>query len=306
MTSPFSKSSSDDTSFPRDVKEAVSRCRASVQKALENRLSRMDVEMPVGAKFGVEKGGAKSKKLKSEVDGPSKLTYENLQTSDRELARLFVEMFQPVGGNAISVVFMDSPSADMAKKQWKGDMGAECNIQCISKSKSRNPKKKKKATGFAAKMAAELDESVGKPFSLTPNCEVAIFVAPTTKDLITIENICDEVGMGTLVILLNARLGNVSKYQTEEAKKLFTTEFEPVFHLAAAPQEDAPGCLMHRSYPNDWLLGRKPKVGQPKLISKQSDRFSSEECKVAYDNMEVGDIEEAVENVLDNVASWFK
>ncbi|EJK53736.1 hypothetical protein THAOC_26762 [Thalassiosira oceanica] len=32
--------------LPKDVKDAISKCRGAVQKALEDRLSRMDIEMP--------------------------------------------------------------------------------------------------------------------------------------------------------------------------------------------------------------------------------------------------------------------
>mmetsp|Transcript_22241 Transcript_22241/g.50931 ORF Transcript_22241/g.50931 Transcript_22241/m.50931 type:complete len:184 (+) Transcript_22241:144-695(+) len=35
-------------SLPRDVKDAVTKCRTAVQTALGDRLSRMDIEMPVG------------------------------------------------------------------------------------------------------------------------------------------------------------------------------------------------------------------------------------------------------------------
>ena len=35
--------------LPKDVKDAISKCRGAVQKGLEDRISRMDVEMPVGA-----------------------------------------------------------------------------------------------------------------------------------------------------------------------------------------------------------------------------------------------------------------
>jgi hypothetical protein len=41
-------------SFPRDISDSVSKCRTSVQAALQARLSRMEIEMPVGAKFGIE------------------------------------------------------------------------------------------------------------------------------------------------------------------------------------------------------------------------------------------------------------
>lgn len=35
--------------LPRDVKEAVSKCRSATQEALKNRVSRMDIEFPVSA-----------------------------------------------------------------------------------------------------------------------------------------------------------------------------------------------------------------------------------------------------------------
>ncbi len=96
----FGDNTTKEQELPKDVKDAISKCRGAVQKALENRLSRMDVEMPVGANFGVEKkkAGRKSKSnLASLTDGDSSgeegLTMEKLDTSNRELARLFVEMF---------------------------------------------------------------------------------------------------------------------------------------------------------------------------------------------------------------------
>lgn len=112
-------STSSNIVFPRDVKDAVSKCRAAVQKSLENKLSRITVEMPVGAKYGVEKQSSSGKKKNAlaqmrggEDDSvASSVTYEQLEASDRELARLFVEMFQPVGGENICVVFNDENSA---------------------------------------------------------------------------------------------------------------------------------------------------------------------------------------------------
>ena len=86
--------SSSKKSFPKDVKEAVTRCRASVQEALGKRISRMDIEFPVGAKFGVENGEKKQSQKKSSAGVAALPTKDLLDTSDRELARLFVEMFQ--------------------------------------------------------------------------------------------------------------------------------------------------------------------------------------------------------------------
>merc|ERR1719410_3353286 len=116
MVSSFFRGIQKEDSLPRDAKEAVSNCRSSVQNALQKRISRMYIEMPVGAKFGVEKSST-SKQTKSADEG---VTRDMLETSDRELARIFVEMFQPLGGNSISVIFNQSYQADKAKKVWKG------------------------------------------------------------------------------------------------------------------------------------------------------------------------------------------
>lgn len=303
-------------SLPKDVKEAVSKCRGAVQQGLQNRLSRMDIEFPVGTKFGVEKNTsgkkARGEKLSAALDddGNNMPTKEMFDKSDRELARLFVEMFQPVGGNVISVVFTDGDLADAAGKMWKGEVGADCKIMSMNRGKEKNKQKskKKKSVGFAAKMNQELDDNSlsSGPFQLPSDCEVALFVSPGPKELITVRKICDDVGMSTLVVLLNARLNTISNFGSDEAQDFFQDEFEPIFHLTSAPQDVAPGCLTHRCYPNDdWIIALKKKVGPPKTIAAFDHKPTDEECQKAYNELEVGDLEKGVDNVLENVASWF-
>lgn len=299
------KRDEDDTAggsnLPRDVKEAVSKCRVATQQALQNRMSRMAIEFPVGTKFGVEK----SKKTKATADGgPTKGV---LDQSDRELARLFVEMFQPVGGENIVVAFTEQGLADMAKKQWKDDAGASSRVMAMNRRKGGGQKKKAKPKGFAAKLDAELADSEDTgPFELPGGTEVALFVAPGPKELVVIEKICEKVGMGTLVVLLNARMSKIDNFGTETAEKLFTEDFEQVFCLAAAPQEAAPDCLLYRSYPGNWVMARKPKVGQPKPMLTQDTKPTFDECQTAYDELEIGDLEKGVESALENVAGWFR
>jgi len=276
--------------------------------------------MPVGANFGVEnKKGSKNKRgnLSTLTGGDEMqegLTMEKLDKSNRELARLFVEMFQPLGGEHISAVFNDEYLANQARQLWSKDLSAECNIVAIDRKMKKgvlkigNKGKKKKPKGFAAKMAEEMEEenTASGPFTIPKDTEVAIFVDPGPKELIAIERICNDVGMGTCVILLNARLSLVDKYASEEARLLFE-EFEPVWSLTAAPQEDAPGCLMHRAYPGPWVLARKPRVGQPKTIAlKEGRKFSGEECVEAFGKIEVSDLEKGTEKLAENVAGWFK
>jgi len=249
-------------------------------------------------------------------------TQAMLDQSNRELARLFVEMFQPVGGENIVVAFVEESLADAARQKWKDDPTASSRIMAMNrrggmiKATQKKNKKATQAKGFAAKLAAEVgDESDGNdqgsttnkgPFQLPAKTEVALFVAPGPKELVVIDKICKEVGMGTLVVLLNARLDKVTNFGTESAFKLFTEDFEKVFCLTAAPQEEAPSCLVYRAYPGDWVLARKPKVGQPKPILKQANKPTTDECKEAYDSIDVGDVEKNMEGFVDNVARWFR
>ena len=276
--------------LPRDVKEAVTKCRASTQEALQKRLSRMTIEFPVGTKFGVEP----QPKTKNKESSSQEPTLEDLQRSDRELARLFVDMFQPVGGDRIAVAFSTVDQADAAKQQWKKDFSAQSNVLSMDNKKSQKKQKKKKqkqkmARGFAAKLAADIDDDgQGGPFALPPNTEVALFVAPGPKELVLVEKICQQAGMGTLVILLNARLDKVTNFGSTEAQQLFQEEFEPVFYLGAAPQDAAPGCLLHRAYPGSWVMARKPGVvGQPKTVLVQPDKPTPEECAAVLVSVDV-------------------
>mmetsp|Transcript_20335 Transcript_20335/g.44184 ORF Transcript_20335/g.44184 Transcript_20335/m.44184 type:complete len:382 (-) Transcript_20335:102-1247(-) len=314
-------SESKEPQLPKDVKDAISKCRGAVQKGLEDRISRMDVEMPVGADYGVENKKSKNKRgnlssLAKDNEQQEGLTMEKLDTSNRELARLFVEMFQPLGGEHIAAVFNDEYLAEQARQKWSNDISTECNIVAIDRKGKRGIIKtgkkgqKKKAKGFAAKMADEMEEdnSASGPFNLPKDTEVAMFVSPGPKELIAIERICNEGGKGTCVILLNARLSLIEKYASDDARKLFTEEFEPVWSLSAAPQLESPGCLMHRAYPGQWVLARKPMVGPPKTIALKEGggKFSGDECKEAYSQIEVSELEKGTEKLAENMAGWFK
>ena len=292
--------------LPRDVKEAVNKCRAATQEALKNRVSRMDIEFPVGTRFNVE---PQPKRKGSSNDGTP--TKTDLERSDRELARLFVDMFQPVGGEHLVVIFPEVTAAEAAKTKWKDDSTAQCRILSLDRRKSSGSKKKIKPRGFAAKLASEVGEdgsdSIGGPFKLPDKTEVALFVSPGPKELVIVERICEEVGLGTLVILLNARLSTISNFGTSAATKLFREDFENVFHLAAfQPQDVAPNCLLHRSYPGQWILARKPSVGAPKTILVSDERPDAKFAAQAFDSLEISDIEKGMEDAVQNVAGWFK
>mmetsp|Transcript_61292 Transcript_61292/g.150021 ORF Transcript_61292/g.150021 Transcript_61292/m.150021 type:complete len:287 (-) Transcript_61292:53-913(-) len=286
----------------------------------------MDIEFPVGTKFGVEKASKKKSRKSNMLDtddddgAAGTPTRTTLDQSDRELARLYVDMFQPVGGENIAVVFVDDALANEAKRRWKDDPTANSQIMAMNRRPGgdrraaavarKQKKKSNRARGFASKLAAEIDDDnpgssssgiASGPFRLPDSTEVALFVAPEEKELVIIDKICQEAGMGTLVVLLNARLSNIPK-----ASSLLTDDFEPVFSLCAAPQDVSPDCLLYRSYPSDWVLARKPKVGQPKTMLTQPTRPTVEECQKAYEELDLSDIERNVEGFVENVAGWFR
>ena len=143
-----------------------------------------------------------------------------LYQSYRLQTRLYVDMFQPVGGDNIAVVFVDDVLADEAKNRWKGDPTAKSRIMAMNRRPGGNrraaaaarkkKRKSSKARGFAAKLAAEFeDDDDGKsqpvgtaaaapnsgPFQLPRGTEVAHYVSPGPKELVEIEKICKEVGM---------------------------------------------------------------------------------------------------------------
>jgi hypothetical protein len=295
--------------LPKDVKEAVARCREATQLALQDRVSRMDIEFPVGTKFGIEKGGNSKKKKGLEVDD-NKPTKDDLDLSDRELARIFVEMFQPVGGNNIVVCFNDISLADAAKRQWSGDATADAQIMSMDRRKSLKKAKKAPKKGFAEKLAAEVDDDLDEsgPFRLPSNTEVALFVAPGSKELVIVERICESVGSRTLVVLLNARLFSILNFGSPTRETLFRNEFQQVFTLSAASQTSAPGCLLHRTYGSNWILARKSKVGRPETLFTQETRPTDDECRHFVENLGPNSVDgsNVVENAVLSVTNWLR
>jgi len=51
---------------------------------------------------------------------------------------IFRSVFQPVGGDSISVVFSDDAIQNLASASWKGDPTASCRILSITRGKKRN------------------------------------------------------------------------------------------------------------------------------------------------------------------------
>ena len=100
--------------LPKNIKDSVDQLRGSIQAALQNRCSRIEVEMPYAANFGVE--GRKTVK----AEEMAKIRKDDAEGSDRELARLIAEMFKGTGiDENMCIAFPDSALAKKAVQRWE-------------------------------------------------------------------------------------------------------------------------------------------------------------------------------------------
>ena len=110
-------------SLPRNLKELMEQLRGSVQGSLSARMSRISVETPIGFEFGVEVEKAKRK-------GRTKvLSSTDIQRSNRELARIFVGMFEGTGLVPL-ILFPTVKEANAAKELWAAP-GLEARVQAL-------------------------------------------------------------------------------------------------------------------------------------------------------------------------------
>ncbi|CAM9339966.1 unnamed protein product [Laminaria digitata] len=285
---------------PRNIKDTVSSLRAAVQEGLKGQRSRMDVDLPFAARLGVETGdGDKDKKTATAAD---------VERADRELARLFLEMFDVIGEQVV-VAFPTDEDAKKATKAWakgtpfKGTVtsmnpkaqksaqmkrGSEAVLGFAAAAANKKKKKKqaaaggggKKGGGEAAGAGDHLAGRTGTARIAPPGTEVLLVVAPKQPELMVVQKLSNDLGQGCLVVLLNARL-HQANFMDDEQRHFFEEEFESMFHLrpVAAETED----FLYRAYPKDWTVARKPKLGPPKVLHYQEKRPTQEEIMAAVE-----------------------
>ena len=108
--------------LPRNLKEMVDQLRGAVQASLTARNSRVSVEM-IDFEYGLEGQKAKRK------GGAKLLGADDIVRSNRELARLFVGMFEGTGLVPL-VLFPNAKEAAAAKKMWDAP-GLEARVQAL-------------------------------------------------------------------------------------------------------------------------------------------------------------------------------
>ena len=297
--------------LPRNVKEMIGQLRSSVQGALSSRESRISVEMPVGFEFGVEGERAKRK-------GSAKvLTNADIERSNRELARLFVGMFEGTG-LAPLVLFPTVAEAAYAKKFWAAP-GLEARVQALVPSGEPAATKVSATTaatsrgfgggggGFGGGAASKGKGKGGKakvkempPLARVPEAaEVIVVVAPYEAQMSVLREFCESAGMEKLVILLNARLEDALD-TTAPSRRFFAHGGDGGFVTAytfltqplgvkaseATPKSSGDPLVLWRSYPSEWVFARKPAIGAPRRLLERAgtdSRPSVDDMKAALE-----------------------
>lgn len=303
--------------LPRDVRGCISQMTSSTQEALRSRCSRMDIELPPGAELGVEKGSEVPKEggffgLGEKVKGDAQQAGKAVQRSDRELARLYTEMFASIK-DGVSVAFGTAADADAARGVWgastprtvvldpsakgvaSGGIGGGAGKKKGKKGGKGNKRGASRGVGFASKLDAAMGSPTapGRP-TVPAGTEVLLVVAPRGGvQLSALEQMSRDVGMGCCIILLNARL-ETAGFASDGQREYFLEEFEPVYHVkppppdvvtrAIAENEAVPTPIISRAYPHDWRLSAKPVLGPPKLVSTFAARPEPEALVAALTN----------------------
>jgi hypothetical protein len=289
------------------MKEMIASLRDSVQSSLGARLSRICVEMPVGLEFGVETSEAKAKRK----GGARLVTAADVVRSNRELARLFVGMFEGTGLKPL-VLFATEAEARAAAKQWDSP-ALEARVQALvgaaeaarsgasaaapstggggfgSAPSGKSAVIKKKPKGGSKRPKGGAVRTAPPLVRVPPNAEVVVVVAPGRTQLDAAREFCEASGMDKLVVVLNPRLeadgiGRLNRAYFSETRGDFTTAFAFLTQPLGPPGPDDKSkdpLVLWRAYPDEWVLARKPGLGPPRTLVAAEQRPTQEEMKAA-------------------------
>mmetsp|Transcript_23371 Transcript_23371/g.51102 ORF Transcript_23371/g.51102 Transcript_23371/m.51102 type:complete len:357 (+) Transcript_23371:3-1073(+) len=292
--------------LPRTTGEMVGALRTSVQAALQARKSRIRVDMPPGFDFGVE---GQSKRSEGGV--------AEIVRSDRQLARLFLGMFEGTGLVPL-IVFSSSEQLKAAKKIWGATeakvalLAGEAAESTPGKKKlmSKSKRKPSGGGGFGAPSSSAAGEAPKAMASVPASTEVLFVVAPGGAQLLAVQAFCQSQGSDRLVVLLNARCIEQEDKVDDDQRAFFDDEFETVVAFDTNPARLRSGddeipkdpIVLWRGFPAEWVLARKPKLGPPSVLLKSDEKPALADIRKAVDQAQ----QARDGGVLDAVTSLFK
>jgi len=229
----FSEDDDDDDSgitVPADIRELVAQMKKSTEVCLRNGIGHIDIELPPGFRLGVEdqkkKTGIYDLSTEANEDKSEealKAVKEELAESDRELARLYVEMMQALPDGLV-IAFRTKAAAARARRAWK----IEDELMRLKGTVISFPEKAKGS--FAQELGAP--EAFKKQLN-DLGCNCLIVVAPRKEQLKLVNQIRKEKGDQMGIFLLNSRIigrDRESKLPPQLRNELLS-DFVPSFHF---------------------------------------------------------------------------
>lgn len=245
-----------DPQYPTKIKSVLSKLTACTQRALQDRNSRIEIELPPGVDFGVEK---RSKAAGAEDDR------DRIGRSNREAARLITEMFSVLGDSTV-VLFPSEAEAATARNLWSKSFRGKVLSIDVPSPKGYSNLRSRRFSAEQQEQALLATDGIYVP----DGTEVLIVAGPRAKDMRKIRNMHEALGYGTLIILLNARLRAIQSTvgsATDVSVDLAAT-FENAFHYAPPVSSSSAlsgrDLLVYHEYKSKWYLAEKLKLPKAK------------------------------------------
>eukprot|EP00931_Biecheleriopsis_adriatica_P076021 TRINITY_DN49776_c0_g1_i1.p1 TRINITY_DN49776_c0_g1~~TRINITY_DN49776_c0_g1_i1.p1 ORF type:complete len:379 (+),score=98.99 TRINITY_DN49776_c0_g1_i1:36-1172(+) len=237
---------------PKDVSALVEGLRMSTEASLNQRCSRLDVELPPAYRLGVE-GDKKKSDL---VEEKAAKELKEIARGDRELARIFVEMLQPIGAGVV-VAFRTKALAAAARKAWKlaPEEGTVIAFPDMNKKSAFATE-----VGVPSQFKQKLREDLA--------CQCLIVVSPYLDQLRLVEDLGNTVQDQMGIVLLNARISGKDRKMSRVPPKLqaaLQEVYDPSYHIRFLERKN--GVLFRMRLPNGEA---------PWIVAQQRDLFGGQ------------------------------
>jgi hypothetical protein len=233
--------------YPKNIKNIVTKLTSCTQNALRKQESRVQVELPPGAAFGVE-----TKKAQTDND--------KVMQSNREIALLYCEMFKVLSGTS-TVLFPTENEASVARNMWGSKFSGKVLSIDVKPSKGMGKLRSRKFSAEEQEAALLGTDGVYVP----DETELLLIVGPRMKDYKKIKKLHGKFGDGTLFILINPYLDAAVQLtkslddETKETIEWIDQTFTNVFTYKPPVAEGVVGkdLLLYHEYDGKWLLAEK-------------------------------------------------
>lgn len=248
--------------YPRNIKSIVTKLTSCTQDALRGQESRVQVELPPGAAFGVE-----NKKVQLDND--------KVEQSNREIALLYCEMFKVLSGTS-TVLFPTENMASTARNMWGSKFSGKVLSIDVKPSKGMGKLRSRKFSAEEQEAALLGSDGVYVP----DETELLLIVGPRIKDYKKIKKLHDKFGAGTLFVLINPYLDAALALtktlddETKETVDWIDSTFVNIFTYKPPLLEGASKeLLLYHEYKGKWLLAEK--TVDKGLLGMESVTFST-------------------------------